>query len=149
MTPYLVHGFHRDNSKGGTVCMLVDAAEYFESPNSPHEIAARIAGDGFNFHASQNVSVPVPDDYKNVLFNSDKELYARVPELAWRAAMDTRRAGSPTLSASRGNRSTRACATGRGHSRAAPNEESIPTNPYCCSDDISELERGRGSCRPT
>jgi hypothetical protein len=41
----------------------------------------RLAGSEWRFHVSMNISVPVPPDCIGVLFHSDEELYARVPQL--------------------------------------------------------------------
>jgi hypothetical protein len=78
MTTYLVHGFSRTDNKAG-VSMLVDAD--FNAGEDPGDIAEAIAGDGYCFHASQNLFVAIPDDVKNILFTSDEQLYERVPQL--------------------------------------------------------------------
>jgi hypothetical protein len=71
----LVHGFHR-KGHGRSVAMIVKE----EDGQSAHQIAERIAGNDFCFHASTNISVDVPPECRGVLFEGD-ELYARVPEL--------------------------------------------------------------------
>lgn len=81
METYLVNGFSRNEEEKMCVSILVDC----ERGTSPHQIAEKIAGDKYCFHSSQNVLVHVPDDCKNILFKNDDELYARVPELNWRA----------------------------------------------------------------
>ena len=78
MTTYLVWGFPRgDNAAKQTVAMLVEQVELEDDPG---DIAEAIAP-GCCFHASENVSVPIPDDCKGVLFANEDELFARVPAL--------------------------------------------------------------------
>jgi hypothetical protein len=89
---YLVHGFHRQDHKR-RVAMIV-AKE--EGALSAHPIAERIAGPEFCFHASENISVPVPRECQGVLFEGDEQLYAQVPELRPR---DLRRRINPSPSA--------------------------------------------------
>ena len=79
MTTYLLHGFDRqDHSKN--VCILVDCDD--DDPDHPLAIAKKIVGDSICYVACQNLDVAVPDDCKGVIFNSDAELYARMPALA-------------------------------------------------------------------
>jgi hypothetical protein len=77
-TSFHVYGVRRDDTKTH-VCMIVDS-DYPEG-DSPHTIAAKIAGPEYSFHASSNIFQAVPDHVKNRLFVSDEELYAAVPEL--------------------------------------------------------------------
>jgi hypothetical protein len=78
MTTYLVHGFSRVDHEI-RVSMLVDGDD--TADDDPGDTAEAIAGDAYCFHASETVSVPVPDDAKGVLFANKDELFARVPAL--------------------------------------------------------------------
>jgi hypothetical protein len=75
---YHVSGFKRDDTKS-SVHIIVDAEEL--GGERPHTIAERLTGPGYCFHASMNINVLVPGNAKNILFTSDEELYAMVPEL--------------------------------------------------------------------
>jgi hypothetical protein len=75
---YHVYGFKRDDTRS-SVQIIVDAEEL--GGERPHTIAERLAGPDYCFHASSNINVLVPDNAKNILFTSDEELYAAVPEL--------------------------------------------------------------------
>jgi hypothetical protein len=85
MTTYLVHGFNRQD-RSIRVSMLIDSDGRGYPLVSAHNIAEQIAGPGFCFHMSENVDprVAIPEDAKSILFMSDADLYARVPELDWR-----------------------------------------------------------------
>ena len=77
MTTYQIFGFNRENH-AENVTILLDVDGYMDE--STLEKAAAIAGPQYCLHASQNLSSPIPDDCKGVLFKLD-ELYARLPEL--------------------------------------------------------------------
>jgi hypothetical protein len=78
LVSYHVYGFRRDDTKSN-VHIIVDAEEI--EGERPHTIAERLAGPDYCFHASSNINVLVPDNAKNILFTSDEELYAVIPEL--------------------------------------------------------------------
>jgi hypothetical protein len=77
-TTYLVHGFHRQD-RNRRVSIIVDNND--RGAVSTHQIAEQIVGEEFCFHWSMNIDVLVLASCKNVLFEGDDELYARVPEL--------------------------------------------------------------------
>jgi len=77
MTTYQIFGFNRENH-AENVTILLDVDGYMDE--STLEKAAAIAGPQYCLHASQNLSSPIPDDCKGVLFKLN-ELYARLPEL--------------------------------------------------------------------
>ena len=89
MTTYQIFGFNRENH-AENVTILLDVDGYMDE--STLEKAAAIAGPQYCLHASQNLSSPVPDDCKGVLFKLD-ELYARLPELDFSRRMRRRRRG--------------------------------------------------------
>jgi hypothetical protein len=72
---YLVQGFRRQAD--GRVSMIVKE----ESGHDAHQIAERIAGPDYLFNSSMNIGVDVPPELRGVLFQSDEELYAKVPAL--------------------------------------------------------------------
>jgi hypothetical protein len=74
MRTYIVYGSRRSNR--ARVCILVDA-EY----NATGTARQFIDDDDIVFTTSMNVSTTVPEDTKNILFNGDEELYAKVPQL--------------------------------------------------------------------
>jgi hypothetical protein len=74
---YHVSGFKRGNTKS-CVHIIVDAEEL---GGEQFDIAEQLAGPDYCFHASSNINMLVPDNAKNILFTSDEELYAVVPEL--------------------------------------------------------------------
>ena len=78
LVSYHVMGFRRDDTKS-RVSIIVDAEEY-DRTVSPHEIAEKIAGPDYCFHASSNITHLVPDEATNRLFLSDEELYAVDPQ---------------------------------------------------------------------
>jgi hypothetical protein len=71
----LVHGFRHDNTNV-SVSIIIDARA-----GDAYTKASEIAGPDYCFHMSSNLSQPVPDDAKNILFHSDEELYAKAPAL--------------------------------------------------------------------
>ena len=79
MTRYLVNGFSRANHKEKVAVIVEGAGFDFCS----HAAAEAIAGPAYCFAFSSNISehAHVPEDCKNVLFMSNEELYARVPDL--------------------------------------------------------------------
>jgi hypothetical protein len=76
LVTYLVHGFKRGDHNLH-ISVLIDAPEF---SGRAFELAEEIAGSDYCFHASENCSVPIPDEIKNKLLSSE-ELYAVVPEL--------------------------------------------------------------------
>ena len=77
MTTYRIDGFNRENHEE-RVTILLDVDGYMDP--SVLKKAGEIAGPQYCLHASQNLSSPIPDDCKGVLFKLN-ELYARLPEL--------------------------------------------------------------------
>ena len=92
MTTYLVQGFLRDKPKDRTVRIIVDAEFDPTGLNDPGAVAQRIAGDAYCFPLSTDIDKPVPDDCKGVLFQSDDEFFARLPQLDWRPKRRRRKA---------------------------------------------------------
>jgi hypothetical protein len=79
-------GFHRNSKKN--VYMLVDAEDKFvdvEGMGAQNAKAQKIAGDAYVFPLSTRVSVQVPEAAKNVLFQSEEEMFAKAPELERKA----------------------------------------------------------------
>ena len=89
LVSYHVRGFRRDDHKVN-VSMIVDAEEHAVEVSS-HQVAEKIAGDGYCFHVCSNINELIPDSAKNRLFMSDEELYAAAPQLKPR---DLRRAAA-------------------------------------------------------
>jgi hypothetical protein len=77
LVSYHVQGFRRDDHNS-RVSMIVDSEEF---SGDSHALAEKIAGPDYCFHMASNINLLVPDAAKNVLFTSDEELYAAVPEL--------------------------------------------------------------------
>ena len=77
LVSYHVNGFRRGDTKS-RVSMIVDTEQY---AGGAHEMAEKIAGPEYCFHACTNINHLVPDSAKNRLFMSDEELYAADPQL--------------------------------------------------------------------
>jgi hypothetical protein len=77
MSTYLVRGFSRSGTKS-FASMLVDVDEALQDAG---DVAEAITNGAYCFHASESVSVPVPDDAKGILFTDNEQLYERVPQL--------------------------------------------------------------------
>lgn len=81
MTTYIVNGFSRSNhSRRFHILIDVDAGD--AARRGACAVASDIVNDAdICFSNAMNIDEDVPDDAKNIIFNSEAELYAKAPQL--------------------------------------------------------------------